>query len=208
MALASARAELTSNPQHAADLSMRGALRLIKEAEQGNANRTPSRGSRPNSSKPAADKKATSFNALGWWDDDSLKGRQHFLDGVGSRSLSEALPPAWGLKLLKPIESGEPSKAPSTVTELIVLVQAVLTETKESAWFAVLSPREQKAAKRQLFYLEDALPVLQDLRETVAGKLPPVEPSTDAADGLDVPRPLVEMATQRAAARARAKEAA
>jgi hypothetical protein len=99
-------------------------------------------------------------------------------------SLSEAIPPDW----LEPIEGEEQSKAPpSTITELIVQLGAILTEIESPTWLGVLSPRDQKKARKRLEYLEDDLHALIELREIAASKLPPVPPAEPSDDGLDIP---------------------
>jgi hypothetical protein len=184
MRLARGKAHL--NSARVRNLSLTQALRLIREAEQAD---------KPNSKprlqprfKPTADKKVTSFDALGWWINAPVEERQHFLDGAGSGALSEAMPPSWGLALKTPIQSEAQSKAPpSTITELIVQLGAILTEIEPPTWLGVLSPRDQKKARKRLEYLEDDLHALIELREIAASKLPPVPPAEPSDDGLDLP---------------------
>jgi hypothetical protein len=87
MQLAAARSQIEAQAQHAAPHSLRAALKLIGPAPE-----TSSRlHNTTNKTKPA-----TSFDALAWWSGESIEGRRHFLDDVGSDPLLKAVPPTWG----------------------------------------------------------------------------------------------------------------
>ena len=82
MRLAEHRAELEANPQRAADLSLRGALKLI--------GKEPNKGDK--SAKPA--RTATPLPTLAW-SNATPEQRQHFVSGIGLVPWLAAIPPAW-----------------------------------------------------------------------------------------------------------------
>jgi hypothetical protein len=84
MRLARGRGVLEANSARVRNLSLTGAVGLIKEQEPSRPRDTV------NKTKPA-----TSFNALGWWSTAPLEQRRHFLDGAGRASIREAQPSAW-----------------------------------------------------------------------------------------------------------------
>jgi hypothetical protein len=88
MEIAAARDTLMSNPTRVSDLSLQGALRLIKPARQRTTHRAP---------KAPAKRAAAlnAFDALKWWTEAPLKERRHFLDGAGLRPILEATPTSW-----------------------------------------------------------------------------------------------------------------
>jgi Protein of unknown function (DUF3102) len=83
MFLARHRAELKSNSTRVSDLSLSGALRLIKKGR-----------SRQEKRRRKTQKLANPLDALGWWGGASLEQRRHFLDGVGKGILT-SLPAEW-----------------------------------------------------------------------------------------------------------------
>ena len=89
-------AALEANTTRVSDLSLRGAIKLIQDLQAaGSDERSPRR-----SQKSRSVKKPTSFDALGWWSAATLEARRHFIDGVGSRSVNEAIPPLWEMQLV------------------------------------------------------------------------------------------------------------
>ena len=106
MQLARNRRVFEANPQRAADLSLRGALRLVSKK--------PGSASRP-ALRPAAKphvKNSDVVDVLGWW---SRAGndRRRFLDNVGWKELAEAIPPSWYPEMRKWLDA-RTSPAPAT----------------------------------------------------------------------------------------------
>jgi hypothetical protein len=80
MQIARGRAALEANPQRAADLSLRGALRLLQPPKP-SPRRTPSRSSR----SKANQRRFGRHDALGWWQQAPLEERRKFIDSIGLR---------------------------------------------------------------------------------------------------------------------------
>ena len=88
-------AALEANTTRVSDLSLRGAIKLIQNLQAaGSGERSPRR-----SLKSRSAKKPTSFDVIGWWSTATLEERRHFVDGVGSHSVNEAIPPSWEMQL-------------------------------------------------------------------------------------------------------------
>jgi hypothetical protein len=87
MQIARGRAALEANPQRAADLSLRGALRLLQPPKP-SPRRTPSRSSR----SKANQRRFGRHDALGWWQQAPLEERRKFIDSIGLSALLAAAP--------------------------------------------------------------------------------------------------------------------
>jgi hypothetical protein len=92
--LARHRSELGANRQRAADLSLRGALRLIAHKKDGV-------GESPKPEKAA--KSAAVLSTLAW-SEATPEQRRHFLDGIGLISVLAAIPPAWHAEIDRRVE--------------------------------------------------------------------------------------------------------
>lgn len=91
MQLAQHREVFEANPQRAADLSLRGALRLIGKSSSKSAERTKSAKTPPALSSLA-------------WSNATPEQRRHFLDGIGLVSLLAAIPPTWTAEIERRVE--------------------------------------------------------------------------------------------------------
>jgi hypothetical protein len=107
MLLARNRAVIEAKRQHAADLSLRGALKLIA-TEKGTAKSS----SKKNPAKPT-----TTLSTLAW-SEATPEQRQHFLDGVGLTSLLAAIPPAWHAEIERRVVGRRKAKA-STLSDAV-----------------------------------------------------------------------------------------
>ena len=103
MVVAQGRDTLTKT-QRVADLSLRGALRLLKppSPKASGSLAAPSKAAKP----------ATSFDALGWWTNAALDQRRHFLDGIGLNPLLAAMPDTWRPEIMR---RAAESKTASTI---------------------------------------------------------------------------------------------
>jgi hypothetical protein len=124
MQLARGRAHLDS--ARVRNLSLTGALRLIKEAE-------PSRAQQQAPAiRPARNTKGfyAFSDAMAWWAGASIADRRRFINSIGSHGLAEAIPPDWNMRLTRDgdnagaINAGEIARRdnssfrPSTVASL------------------------------------------------------------------------------------------
>ena len=108
MAIAQGR-DTIAKTQRVADLSLRGALRLLKP---------PSPKTSGNRTTPTKATKFTSFDALGWWAGATLEARRHFLDGVGLDPFMAAMPETWRAKLEHHAASNGEPECGTAATEL------------------------------------------------------------------------------------------
>ena len=99
MQLARGRAHL--NSPRVANLSLSGALRVIKAAKPSRAQQLAT-AIRPRS---AAARRTGGFyglsDARAWWSAATLEERRRFIDGIGAKGVDAAIPPAWGLRLAR-----------------------------------------------------------------------------------------------------------
>jgi hypothetical protein len=104
MTLATHRLDLEANPTRVSDLSLRGALRLLKPPSPQRNRATPS--------------KATniSFDALGWWVEATLEQRRHFLSGIGLDPFMAAMPEAWRPKLERRVAESNTGSTPDAIS--------------------------------------------------------------------------------------------
>jgi hypothetical protein len=106
MRLAEHRAKLEANPQRAADLSLRGALKLIgKEPDKGG--------------KSAKSAKATASLSTLAWSNATAEERQRFVTGIGLVSWLAAIPPTWREDLERRIDGQRRAKSGSQVNTTI-----------------------------------------------------------------------------------------
>jgi hypothetical protein len=112
MTIAAGRATLAANTKRVSYLSIRGALKLLRQESNPSVAKAPQ-------GKPKPKKAATSFDALGWWTNASLEERRYFIDGVGRRGLLEAAPASWRLQRTPEIEHiiEDASTNPVTATD-------------------------------------------------------------------------------------------
>jgi len=95
MAIAAGRTTvLEANRQRVADLSVRGALDLLKQQRQPSAGGI--RTSRANPKQPTV-----AFGGLAWLTRAPLEERRHAFDGAGARVIAEAIPPSWEMTLAR-----------------------------------------------------------------------------------------------------------
>ena len=117
MTIAAARGTvLAAKSATLADLSVRGALGLIKQA-----NRSP-RSSRPRSrsqqSRKVSAPTISRHDVVGWWSSAPVVERQRFIDGVGARALVAAIPAHWNMTLATTeADLGDVDKARTVQTE-------------------------------------------------------------------------------------------
>jgi len=104
MRLAEHRAELEANPQRAADLSLRGALKFI--------------GKEPNKDGKSAKSATTSLSTLAW-SNATAEERQRFVDGIGLVSWLAAMPPTWRDDLERRIDGQRGAKSGSEINTTI-----------------------------------------------------------------------------------------
>jgi Protein of unknown function (DUF3102) len=106
MTLAAARQELTANSTRVSDLSLRGALQLLKSPPKPEASAAPLKPpSKPPPSKPPSSAKlkwSGRHDATAWWMQASLEERQRFVDGIGRKQWLEAIPPSWRERITEP----------------------------------------------------------------------------------------------------------
>jgi len=88
MQLVRHRQVLEANPQRAANLSLRAALRLVPKS----GDRTPRPAKRP-AAQPRA--RLDVVDVLGWWSKAGITDRRRFIDNVGWTALAEAVPQPW-----------------------------------------------------------------------------------------------------------------
>ena len=104
MQLAGNRHMLEANPQHAADLSLRGALRLIPK--RGDPAPRPA----PN---PAAKRQIQNrldvVDVLGWWSKASITERERVINNIGWTDLVKAIPQDWHPIIRKWFGDGQPT---------------------------------------------------------------------------------------------------
>jgi hypothetical protein len=99
MRLARGRAHL--NSARVRNLSLTGALRLIKEAEPSRAQQQAP-AIRPKSAPARNTKGFYAFSdAMAWWTGASIADRRRLFDSIGSRAVNEAIPPSWGMRLTR-----------------------------------------------------------------------------------------------------------
>ena len=82
MRIARGRATLEANSARVRNLSLAGALQLLKQPRSRPTGKTEKQA-------------ATSLDALPWWSGASPEQRRHFLDGVGLTGVLAALPAGW-----------------------------------------------------------------------------------------------------------------
>jgi hypothetical protein len=120
MFIARHRATLEANTTCVSDLSLAGAIRLIKSLQAPKTDgRPPRRSPRPQSEK------STPFDALGWWSGAKLEERRHFVDGIGAHGVAEAIPPNWGVRLA---DSGESMGEIARLRARVAALEAVVRE--------------------------------------------------------------------------------
>jgi hypothetical protein len=91
MRIAEHRELLEANPQRAADLSLRGALKLISNATD-------------KSAKPAKSAKATTMLSSLAWSNATADERRRFVDAIGFMEWLAAMPPSWFPELERRID--------------------------------------------------------------------------------------------------------
>jgi hypothetical protein len=106
MRLAEHRAELDANPQRAADLSLRGALKFIGKEP----------GKDGKSAKSA--KATTSLSTLAW-SNATAEERQRFVDGIGLVSWLAAMPPTWRDDLERRVGGQRGSEINTTISKAL-----------------------------------------------------------------------------------------
>jgi hypothetical protein len=168
MRIARSRGILEADSARARNLSLRGALELIRQksprsGSQRSRNRQPSK-------QPM---QLASFGAaVAWWTNAPLEERRHLLDSVGSRAISEALPPSWNMTLIRN-DAGEVGRLRARVAELENEVR------ERDRMIAALKDIPQDDA-----FLRDGRPMVADLKK---GGIPLFlqvqnrEPSRDSA---------------------------
>ena len=111
MRVARGRAVLEGNSARLRNLSLTGALQLLKPPTASSPSPRPSTGRTTTS--------PTSFDALAWWSSAPIKARRHFIDGVGLLELLAAVPPNWRNALEASLEH-EVVSDPETVKQAAV----------------------------------------------------------------------------------------
>ena len=97
MQFAEHRDLIEAKVQHAADLSLRGALRLI-----GNKS--------PQTARSSPKVQKTALSTLSW-SEASIDERRHFVDGIGLVSLLAAIPPTWHAEIERRVLGQRKAKA-------------------------------------------------------------------------------------------------
>jgi hypothetical protein len=119
MQLAQHRSEIEANRQRAADLSLRGALKLIADKDKGTG--------KPAKAKPA--KPAAVLSTLAW-SDATPEQRQHFLDGIGLAAVLAALPPAWKTEIERRVNGQRRGKSRTPSEKIAAALQQALSAQK------------------------------------------------------------------------------
>jgi len=169
MAIARGRSELKANPTRGADLSLAAILRSLPSSKA------------PQPAGQAPRRKTSSMtrhDALEWWQTAPLPDRQRFLDAIGSKSLATALPPAWGMELIRaaievvPTPS-EVAPAGSNLSEVVRLNQRIAELKDELHQKKVLLEKTQRKLREHepVFGAPDDAGCLQ---QTPAGTTPVV----------------------------------
>ena len=91
--VAKARPELSGSSAAGRPLSLRAALKYLRDDSEGSRKRS--------ATKSKSKKSATSLDALGWWTNAPLEERKHFLDSVGLKGVFTAMPTDWRLELMR-----------------------------------------------------------------------------------------------------------
>jgi len=118
MQLAEHREAIEAQAQHAADLSLRAALKLIPHK--------PGSGSESGKSHRPASAKTMPLSTLAWANS-TPEQRQHFVNGIGLQSLLAAIPPQWFSELERRID-GQRARATNSNTELDAVVSKALRQ--------------------------------------------------------------------------------
>jgi Protein of unknown function (DUF3102) len=101
------------------NLSLAGALRLIKQAEPAREPKQrqlppPTASSTPSDKTP----KTARFDAHGWWTSAFVEERRHFVDSIGQRDWEAAIPPSWRRDDIGAASSDEMARMTARIEEL------------------------------------------------------------------------------------------